>query len=187
MRRLHPFPRLLAIALIAIGLNGCATTEGIKPAPAKTIATDLDKPRIFEGYKEFFAFVAQNELKTRGIEVGSAEDAAYKLAAESTVELAPLPGGFWYAVTPHFYAAGGKGAPLLDLLRGMGGGTFYLIQVTKTFPRVEFALVGIANGSAYRWQTLNGTPQFVATRRGSANAPEETIHTWNGSLFKVAQ
>jgi len=92
----------------------------------------------------------------------------------------------------HDYDIFNNGKNVDDGVRGdTGNGRFYLLIPWEKSPQDPdnpdpgFVLVGIADGSGYRWSSLNHVSRFIAAWNVSASEAPESVYEWNGKVFKL--
>ncbi len=147
------------------------------PGPDKT---EIKLPIHFSNYRELYLFMAKYE----GIPTSA--DAVFQFAADSETEiytLDELPSYVW-VIMPHFFNGG-----IFDEIRGaQGNGSIYLVHpLARNFASDDtnrgFELIGIAEGNAYRFASINQIPRLITNWHISAGEHPESIYEWNGKFF----
>jgi len=177
---------ILCLALILSGgLFGSSTA---KPTVAgDTDAEQIKLPIKFAGYRELYAFIAQNS----GGGLPTDANTLFKLAADSKTEIITLSDEkmpYVYLIESHYYNGG-----IYDQIRGaQGNGSYFILRPLATNYAARdtdkgFELIGIADGNSCAMTNSNGKLQFVTHWHLSATESPESIYEWNGKFFELVK
>ncbi len=164
---------LAVLLVIGFAVCGCEKRPPSGETPVVPQTKGAEPPIEFRGYKAAFEHIALREGLPRD------EETLFGLAAESTVERYRFEQtGLLTIVRAQYYD---ESQFEFGLRGAQGQGTYYVFQTNGN----EWRLVGVVQGSAYRWDCVGDKLRLITSWHISAFESPETVYSWNGGTFST--